>query len=327
MSKSTHRAIALPNPLTVWDNWPYRIGCPVWACKHWGDQVYPAKTPSDQFLDWYSRCFPTVEGNSTFYSVPPIATFEKWCERSAPGFRFCFKFPRTISHDLQLVGCEEPLRQWLERLEILARHNRLGPTFLQLAPSFSPRQFDSLAQLITQLPREWPWAVEVRHRDWYEDASCEERLNALLHTHGIDRVLFDSRPLNALDASDAFESASQIRKPKLPLRSDVTGPRPMVRLIGRNQIAEVDLYWEEWADRLAQWIRDGLQPWIFTHAPDDTFAPTLVRSLHERLQQRIPSLPSLPSLDGLLQAPPRDGGARGHGDHVAEKPLVQQRWF
>jgi uncharacterized protein YecE (DUF72 family) len=312
MSKSTHRAIALPNPLTVWDNWPYRIGCPVWACKHWGDQVYPSKTPSEQFLDWYSRCFPTVEGNSTFYSLPPIATLEKWCEQSVPGFRFCFKFPRTISHDLQLVGCEELLRQWLERLEILARHNRLGPTFLQLAPSFSPRQFDSLAQFITQLPREWPWAVEVRHRDWYDDANCEE---------------FDSRPLNALEASDAYESASQIRKPKLPLRSNVTGQRPMVRLIGRNQIAEVDPYWEEWADRLARWIGEGLQPWIFTHAPDDTFAPQLVRSLHERLQQRIPSLPPLPSLNGMLPGTAGDGGDTGHADQVAEKPWVQQRWF
>ncbi len=300
MGKS-HRAKTLaPTGNAPWAKWPYRIGCPVWACKQWSSRVYPPSTPNDAILAWYSRMFPTVEGNSTFYAVPGPETFVKWCEASPDGFRFSFKFPRAISHDHQLVGCEDLLSHWLARLNLLAERDRLGTTFLQLAPSFSSRQFDSLAQFLNQLPLDWPWAVEVRHPDWYDGAEWETRLDQLLIDRGIDRVVFDSRPLNALDASDATETASQSRKPKLPLRTTVTGARPMVRLIGRNDLIEIDAYWDEWADRIAAWIEHGLEPWVFTHAPDDAFAPDLARALHTKLRKRLPGLEPLPTLEELL---------------------------
>jgi uncharacterized protein YecE (DUF72 family) len=289
-----------------WSAWPYRIGCPVWACKHWAGQVYPARTPSAEYLDWYSRAFPTVEGNTTFYSVPAPDVFRKWCDQACDGFRFCFKFPKTISHDKRLVSCQDELRQWLGCLEILANADRLGPTFLQLAPSFSSRHFDHLAQFLTQLPRDWPWAVEVRHADWFDDSQWEHRLDDLLHEHRIDRVLFDSSPLNAQSASDATELASQHRKPKVPLRTTITGKRPMLRLIGRNHLEEVTNAWDSWAERIAQWIRDGLEPWIFTHAPDDAFAPTLVHAMHDRIAQRLEGLPKLPTLETISLPPPLD---------------------
>ncbi len=68
----------------------------------------------------------------------------------------------------------------------------------------------------------------------------------------------------------------------------------MVRLIGRNDPTEVTEYWEEWAERIANWIRAGLQPWIFTHAPDDRYAPELASAFHAEMKKRIPSLPDLP---------------------------------
>jgi len=319
MGKPSKKTFKTPEGPTTWTSWPYRIGCPVWACKQWGDCVYPQGTPSESILAWYSRMFPTVEGNSTFYSVPPRETFLRWCNASADGFRFCFKFPRDISHDRRLEGCEQHLSEWLSRLEILAERERLGTTFLQLAPSFSSRHFEQLAQFLNQLPSNWSWSVEVRHPDWFDEGKWESRLDALLRDHQIDRVLFDSRPLNAWEATDDTESVSQSRKPKLPLRWTVTGTRPMLRLIGRNAVAEVDPYWEEWAERIAGWIRDGLEPLIFTHAPDDAFAPELARALHDKLQSKLPDLKPLPSLPSL------SGEDEGRSE-VAER-LIQLRWF
>jgi uncharacterized protein YecE (DUF72 family) len=297
MGKRLSKSVPTPRLAAAWDSWPYRIGCPVWGCKEWTGQIYPPGTPSESFLSWYSRLMPTVEGNSTFYSVPGPEVFRKWADHSADGFQFCFKFPRSISHDHQLCNCEALAKEWFSRLEILREAGRLGPSFLQLAPSFSSRSFPQLAQFLEQLPRDWPWAVEVRHRDWFDGDVWESRLNRLLENLGIDRVIFDSRPLNAMAPSDDAEAVSQERKPKVPLRVETTATRPMVRLIGRNDVQEVSTYWDEWADRIADWIGQGLQPWIFTHAPDDAFAPALVHALHQRICARRTDLSPLPTLN------------------------------
>jgi uncharacterized protein YecE (DUF72 family) len=286
-----------PHQNPQWDRWLYRIGCPVWGCRTWHDQVYPNGTQSDAFLAWYSSMFPTVEGNSTFYAVPPQETFKKWRDSSCESFQFSFKFPRRISHDLKLSHCDDELKQWLERLEILRDGGRLGPTFLQLSPSFSFRYLAQLSSFLRKLPRDWPWAVEVRHLDWFDEGDMESTLDDLLQSLGMDRVLFDSSPLNSLEAADAHEEASQKRKPKSPYRTTITGKRPMLRLIGRNNPAEVSLHWEQWARTIASWIRDGYEPWIFTHAPDDTFAPSLARLLHDQVRTHLPELLELPKLE------------------------------
>ncbi|MEQ1825398.1 MAG: DUF72 domain-containing protein [Pirellula sp.] len=296
MGKSTSSKVVNPTHNPQWDRWSYRIGCPVWACRHWQGQVYPDGTRADDFLRWYSHAFPTVEGNSTFYALPPVSTVEKWIESAAATFQFCFKFPRKISHDSKLVHCGKELELWLDRLALLRESGHLGPTFLQLAPSFSFAHFAQLSSFLKQLPSDWPWAVEVRHRDWFDTGDCEAKLDELLRELCIDRVLFDSRPLNSESATDSAEQASQSRKPKSPFRTTVTGKRPMVRLIGRNNAAEVTEYWEEWAAQIANWIRQGYQPWIFTHAPDDTYAPGLARLLHEFVRLELPQLSQLPNL-------------------------------
>ena len=160
MGKSSSIKTQIPLHKPQWDRWSYRIGCPVWGCRNWSDQVYPAGTPADDFLTWYSCAFPTVEGNSTFYAVPPKSTFEKWRDTSADTFQFSFKFPRRVSHDLRLQRCETELAEWLDRLSVLVDSNRLGPTFLQLAPSFSFAYFPQLSSFLRQLPSNWPWAVD-----------------------------------------------------------------------------------------------------------------------------------------------------------------------
>lgn len=289
--------MATPKENPHWDKWLYRIGCPVWGCRTWGDQVYPTGTASSEYLAWYSSMFPTVEGNSTFYAVPPVDTFEKWRSQSAATFRFSFKFPRRISHDLKLSHCDAELRQWLDRLAILQDGGRLGPTFLQLPPSFSFRYLSQLETFLRKLPADWPWAVEVRHLDWFDEKDQESRFDALLETLGMDRVLFDSSPLNSMDAADEFETVSQKRKPKSPFRTTATGRRPMLRLIGRNNPAEVADHWEKWSIQIANWIRDGYEPWVFTHAPDDTYAPGLARLLHDMIRIQLPELFELPNLE------------------------------
>ncbi len=250
-----------------------RIGCPVWACPHWRGSVYPSKSPRPNWLKEYSKVFSTVEGNSTFYAIPALDTFKRWAAETVEDFRFVLKFPRVISHEKKLVGAELETDLFLGGLDILHDAGKLGPSFLQLAPTFNPQQGMSLLRkYLEQLPGQFPYAVEVRHQDFFRPP-FEDQLNSMLRAFGVDRVIFDSRPLFSQPAADEIEAVSQQRKPKSPIIKTVTGTRPILRLVGRNDLNLVHPWVEEWSRECASWLSDGLEPYVFTHAPDDRFAP------------------------------------------------------
>jgi|LakMenEpi03Aug12_release.lakeMendotaPanAssembly.Ray.scaffolds.fasta_scaffold4076708_1 uncharacterized protein YecE (DUF72 family) len=71
----------------------------------------------------------------------------------------------------------------------------------------------------------------------------------------------------------------------------------MVRLIGRNNPDEVTQYWQFWATQINDWISQGLQPWIFTHAPDDRAAPQLAYLFDSNIRLLRESLQALPRLN------------------------------
>ncbi|MFK7767195.1 MAG: DUF72 domain-containing protein [Mariniblastus sp.] len=270
----------------------YLLGCPVWSCPQWKGSVYSPKAPKDRWLSHYSSVFNTVEGNSTFYGIPHPKTFQKWADRTEPGFKFCLKFPRAVSHEKELLNADAETDQFLKGLEILHAADRLGPTFLQLGPHFGPTQFNSLAAYLEQLPTEFPYAVEVRHPDWFGEPA-ESALDQVLRGLGIDRVIFDSRPLYSALPTDPIEAAAQQRKPKIPIRKTITGISPMLRLIGRNDLTTVKPWVEEWAEEVANWIDVGLKPIVFAHVPDDQFAPEFAMMFHNELAKLVDEIKPL----------------------------------
>jgi len=274
---------------------PYYLGCPVWASPDWVGKVFTPDAKRGDWLRQYSTAFNTVEGNSSFYGLPTEETVRRWIGETNPEFRFALKFPRAISHDRQLLGADYETHQFLEVLALLQQGNRLGLSFLQLSPHFSARNFSLLDEYLRKLPPEFPYAVEVRHADFFDGGPNEQRLDDLLRELGIDRVLMDTRPLFSLPPTDAHEVDCQQRKPRVPLRQTVTGTRPMVRIVGRNDPPYVERWCEEWAEVVAGWIRDGLTPFIFTHAPHDLYAPDIARMFHEHLMRRMPETPAAPA--------------------------------
>lgn len=272
----------------------YKLGCPVWGCKGWAGKIYPKRCKSNEVLEYYSKTFNTVEGNTTFYHLPTMETTRRWATESAAGFQFAFKFPKTISHDKQLIGVETETQTFLEMLRILAEADRLGPTFLQLSQKFSARQFLSLETYLRSLPREFPFAVEVRHSDWFDEGKWERRLDELLMELEMDRVLFDTRGLFSARPSNATEEEAQGKKPRTPYRTTVTGKRPMLRMVMRDDVEISTPWYEEWGPIVAGWIERGLVPYVFTHSPDDALAPEHARRFHEVLQKSMPSLEDMP---------------------------------
>ncbi len=273
---------------------PYFLGCPGWADEGLVETFYSTSN-RQRWLGQYASVFNSVEANNTFYGLPTLDTAKRWAtSASADGFQFVFKFPSAISHEKQLRNAGRETAEFLEVLNVFREAGRLGPAFLQLPPFFDGRQLSDLAAYLKHLPKEFQYSVETRHEDYFDQGSVENEFTELLTELKIDRMLFDSRALFSKGPTDKWEVISQQRKPKSPVRQTVTGSRPVLRLVGRNDVPTVRPWMEQWAKIVVGWIDAGLTPYIFTHAPDNRFAPLAAEQFHAILTEQMPTLPPLP---------------------------------
>jgi uncharacterized protein YecE (DUF72 family) len=71
---------------------------------------------------------------------------------------------QEITHENNLVGCEEPAETFIQAMGLLGA--RLGPLLLQLPPSFAVEGMGVLEDFLAGLPEGFRYAVEVRHKSW-----------------------------------------------------------------------------------------------------------------------------------------------------------------
>jgi len=90
----------------------------VWSYKGWTGDFYPAKSRPQDFLSLYSDRFTAVEGNTTFYAVPNAATIARWQAKTPPQFKFCPKFPKTVTHGGLLAPQIAEALAFIERMKI-----------------------------------------------------------------------------------------------------------------------------------------------------------------------------------------------------------------
>jgi uncharacterized protein YecE (DUF72 family) len=265
----------------------------MWANKAWVGRLFPPGSQQRDFLALYSRRFNTVEGNTTFYATPSAETVARWREETPPGFKFCLKFPQSISHRKRLRGAQAETEEFLERLEQLG--DRCGPSFLQLPPTFGRNSLPVLLAYLDALPRRWAgYAVEVRHMDFF-GGPAEGALDEGLRERGVARVLYDQRGLrSAAPATESIRTA-QARKPNVPVRFALTAGFGFVRFIGHPDLDANGGLLDEWAERAADWLAAGHDVFFFCHHKDDANAPALARAFHGRLAARVPALPPLPA--------------------------------
>lgn len=272
----------------------YHLGCPAWGLPAWRGSLF-RRDDEASALAQYASVFNTVEGNTTFYALPSDETVARWAEQSPDGFRFCFKFPRTISHDLQLEGAEAATDQFLDLLAPLS--GKLGPLMLQLPPSFGPQRLDRLAAFLDRLPSQHDYAVEVRHEGLFDGGKAETRLERLLRDRGMEWVTLDTRGLFTASREDRHVVAAQSRKPHLPVRARALGPHPMVRFVPHPDFAQNLRLLDGWRAAIRSWLDAGRKPYFFMHAPHDRDAPELARRFHVYLRDaglvvgRMPAWP------------------------------------
>jgi uncharacterized protein YecE (DUF72 family) len=144
------------------------VGCSGWNYRDWRGRFYPRELPVRQWLEAYSREFPTVEVNSTFYRLTSREAVANWVAQTPPGFIFALKASRYLTHVKRLVDIGGGISRFYEPLEPLRAAERMGPVLWQLPENFT-RDDARLANALELLPA-GRHAFEFRHASWFTPA-------------------------------------------------------------------------------------------------------------------------------------------------------------
>ncbi len=261
-----------------------KIGTCAWSFEDWRGVFYPEHLPPGERLAFYAQYFRSVEVDSTYYAAPATKVALHWYEVTPPDFVFACKLPREITHERRLRDCSELLEAFLRSIQPLGE--KLGCVFVQMPPSFRPRQDEqALRAFIRELPGHVRFAIEFRHHDWHQP-----RIVQLLEAHRVCWVWTDVTPLDH-QQEGAFEF--------LPQTTDFV----YLRLLGdlgtkyagdgrpvhsyREVLWPRDTSLENWATRLRQRLPEVANVFACVNNHFEGFAP--------RTAHRLAALLDLPT--------------------------------
>jgi uncharacterized protein YecE (DUF72 family) len=271
----------------------------MWAHRPWIGTFLPAGTPAGRELHAYSRLLNAVEGNTTFYASPAPATVRRWAQAAHPGFRFVFKVPRRVTHELRLADADAEIAAFVDLLAPLG--DLVGGMTLQLPASFAPVDLGVLEAQIRRLPSGIAWSVEVRHPAFFTGPT-RAALDRMLARNEVERVLLDSRALfRRPPRTDAGREAWS-RKPRVPALAEALTDRPVVRFIGSDDPELTAEGLQQWSSVVADWLAEGRTPALFVHTPDNVAGPGLARAFHAEMALSVPGLAPLPEPLPLVDA-------------------------
>jgi len=128
------------------------VGTSGWSYPSWRPDFYPAGTKPDGFLSHYAERFRTVELNTTGYRLPREELFERWAEKTPPGFHFA---PKANAH------ARFDAATFAARVGLLG--DRLGPIRLVVV---SARDEGLLRLLLGSFEPVVSLAFDFRHDSW-----------------------------------------------------------------------------------------------------------------------------------------------------------------
>jgi len=187
-----------------------RVGTASWTDKTLLESGwYPESADTaEKRLAYYSKKFPLVEVDATYYSPPAEQTAKLWAERTPPGFLFNIKaFSLLTGHptkptalykdlrpetdkkniypgDLPPQAYEDVWTRFLSALEPLSDSRKLGAILFQFPPWFTIRRSNK-QYLLEVAKRCSPMrvALEFRHASWFAGDNQDETLEFLRRNH------------------------------------------------------------------------------------------------------------------------------------------------
>jgi uncharacterized protein YecE (DUF72 family) len=218
------------------------VGTSGFAYPGWIPRFYPAGTRASQFLTEYAARLPAVELNNTFYQQPRPERVAAWLAATPESFRFSVKAQRGGSlraFGRVDAGAGETIA-WLTG-PYLSFGSRLGCVLFRV-PGNVARDDSRLRALLQAWPTSLPLAIEFQHPSWDDDG-----VHSLLRDHAA-----------VLCATDLDEG--------LPPDLRLTGAFVYLRL-RRTSYGAPDL--EAWAARLAAFVADGRDAYVFFRHDSD----------------------------------------------------------
>ncbi|MFQ6058159.1 MAG: DUF72 domain-containing protein [Anaerolineae bacterium] len=236
------------------------IGTSGWVYPHWRGVFYPQDLATSMWLPYYTRHFPTVEVNNSFYRLPSETAFRAWGEAVPPRFRFAVKANRYLTHMKKLRDVAEPLERFLGRARLLGE--KLGPILYQLPPNWNcnlPR----LREFLALLPEDLQHVFEFRNTTW-----LSEEVFAALEAHGV-----------------AF---CVISLPDFPCPVRATAPLVYVRMHGSGLVyggcySEEEL--QGWAGEIRRFLAEGHEVYVYFNNDAFGYAVQNARRLRELLER------------------------------------------
>jgi uncharacterized protein YecE (DUF72 family) len=163
--------------------WSYPSGRGTWNGVFYPERGTRGFRAADE-LSYYAEHFDTVEVNSTFYRPPSAAATARWVAQTPPGFEFSVKLHQAFTHVMPVGRGTPPpgetrpgytvprpapgqVDEFKSGLDPIARGGKLGAVLVQFPPGFHHDE-ESAAYLasLLELFRDYPMAVELRHRSW-----------------------------------------------------------------------------------------------------------------------------------------------------------------
>jgi len=222
--------------------------------RQWVGPFYPDGLNARHHLPYYAERFNALEIDSTFYGTPAATTVQRWHDVTPPGFIICPKLPRTITHEARLVGTEELMQEFLERMRLL--QDKLGAILIQFPPDFSQAEMSNLIHFLPTLPDDLRFAVEFRHQSWIKPETA-----VLLEAHNL-----------CWASTDSVYMPRQIRPTTDFLYLRFIGPHGRFAAKDRTQVdrsADLERWWQE----LQPYLQDARAIYAFFNDDYEGFSP------------------------------------------------------
>lgn len=284
------------------------IGISGWIYPSWRGSFYPPSLPQRQWLAYASRRFPSIEVNSTFYSLKTPASFRRWQAETPRDFVFALKGPRFITHMKKLKEVEQPLATFFAQ-GLLALGAKLGPILWQL-PATMPFDAERIEGFLALLPRDTTEAArlaERRNRRILKSRTLLEpaAFARLRHAFEVRHESFrDPRFATLLRRGGAALAVSDA--PEWPRFETMTADFAYLRLHGSTELYTSGYdppAIAGWARRVRRWAAAGHDVYVYFDNDAKIRAPADALALAERL--------GLTPLQGAPSHPPRENTARG----------------
>ena len=245
------------------------LGCAKWGREEWVGKIYPPKTKEKDFLQHYVQHYNSIELNATHYKVYGEGGIKKWTEKAAgKDFKFCPKMYQGVTHRGSLTGKQFITNEFFRG--IIAFQEYLGPIFIQVSDTFSPKRKDELFNYLKTLSTDLQFFLEVRHPDWFKkDAIREEMISTL---KGLNMGIVITDTAGRRDCAHMYLSI----------------PKTFIRYVGNSLHPTDEPRIDAWVKRIKYWLDNGLEElYFFMHMHDEATSPELTVYLVDKMNKEI----------------------------------------